>query len=189
MPTHPRSRLWFRYTSSMRNSLIIPGMLVSAIVLAGALYLFGGSLFTQPLGTPPVAESTLRSSGFDTIVKGQIAASQDRRVNYRIRTADEFAALWTLIYSNNGPSIPVIDFSREEVIAVFDGSHSTSGYGVEVTGIREEGGMRIIAVTRYEPGDECAVTSGIESPFHIIRVPASTLPLTKEETFATSSCR
>ena len=189
MPTHPRSGARLRYTASMRNSLIIPGMLVSAIVLAGALYLFGGSLFTEPLGTPPVSESSLSSSSFDTIAKGQVAAAQDRRTNYRIRTAEEFAALWTLIYSNNGPSVPVIDFSREEVIAVFDGSHSTSGYGVEVTEVREEGGMRIIAITRTEPGDTCPVMSGIESPFHIIRVPASSLPLTKEETVSLSSCR
>lgn len=172
----------------MKHTFILPGMLVSAIVLAGALYIFGGSLFTDPLGTPPVSDTSLTRNSFETITKGQIAVAQDRRANYRIKTAEEFAILWNLIYSDNGPSVPVIDFSREEVIAVFDGSHSTSGYGVEVTDVRIEGGARVIEIVRTEPGDTCKVSVGIENPFHIIRVPASSLPLTKAETVNTTPC-
>lgn len=172
----------------MRHSFIIPAMLVSAIVLGGLLYLYGGPAFTEPLTTENPAAGDPRGAQFQTIAKGQSALSQDRRANFRIKTPEEFARLWEMIYSNNGPALPYVDFSREEVIAAFDGSHSTGGYGVTITEVRDADGVRTVKIERTEPGEACAVTTGIESPFHLVRVDKSVFPLVREESIVITPC-
>ena len=161
----------------MRDAIIIFVAIILSIVIGGYLYLNGGPAFNgEPLNMPIQSQSS-----FTVLAEGQDSGGVDRRTNFRITSDEELRGLWSLIYGTDGPAIPPVDFSKDEVIAVFDGSHSSGGYRVEVTELTDADGKRTVHITRYAPGDDCVVSDAITSPFEIIRVARTDLPLAKEE--------
>lgn len=171
------------YTWHMRSSaLILPIIVLAAVAVGGSLYLFGGSLFN----TRPTSVETPSGFSYAIVAEGNDALGMDRRVNYRIHTADQFEMLWEEMFNGNGPTRPAIDFTRDEVLAVFNGTHSTSGYRVSVSDIKDGDGARVVTVLRTEPGEACEVSSGMTSPYIIIRVPKSNLPIERVEQTTTA---
>jgi hypothetical protein len=163
----------------MRDAIIIFVAIILSIAIGGYLYLNGGPTFND---VPSTDVGTFSRSSFDVLAEGQDSGGVDRRTNFRIVSDEEFNELWSMLYTSGGPAIPSVDFSKNEVIAVFDGSHSSGGYSVEVTDVSDADGVRTVDITRHEPTDDCVVASSITSPFVIIRVSKSALPLAKEET-------
>jgi hypothetical protein len=168
----------------MRDALVIFVAIILAIVIGGYLYLNGGPKFSAR----PATELLQPKASFTVIAEGQDSGNVDRRTNYRIMTDDDFVALWSLVYAGGGPAVPSVDFSKNEVIAVFDGSHSSGGYKVSVTDVMDMNGKRTVSILRESPDANCPVTDAITSPFQIIVVPKTALPLTKEEQMRTSTC-
>lgn len=166
-----------------QSSLLFPAMVLIAIVLGGSLYLFGGSWFESSSNTQD------SRAGFATVAEGTDALGVSQRANYRIRTAEEFQTLWQYMFNGEGSPMPVVDFAQEEVLAVFNGSHSTTGYRVRVTKVEDKNGVRHITIERIEPGETCPVVSQITSPYSIVRVPASPLPIERTELIVEDSCR
>ena len=122
------------------------------------------------------------------LAQGQNAAGVNERVNYRIADAGQLNTLWQMVYTNDGPVVPDIDFSRKEVLALFDGSHSTGGYGIRLDGVHDKDGVRTINITHIEPGDSCVPAAGITSPFVIVEVPKTALPLSHDEVTQITEC-
>lgn len=167
----------------MRDALVIFVTLIAAIVIGGSLYLFGGKAMHDASITKGPSGSTLVR-----LAEGTNATSFDTRVNYHITNQTDLDTLWKMVYGDNGPIVPNVAFDSNDVIAVFDGSHSTSGYTVHVTDVSDTGGQRVIHVLRTVPDPTCAATSGITSPFEILALSKSSLPLTHVDEMATSSC-
>ena len=170
----------------MRDALIIFVSIILAMMIGSYLFFNG-----VPSHNPPVGPSLAPASDmpFAVLTEGQHAGSVSRRANFLIQSEEEFIELWTMIYGTAGPVRPLVDFSKYEVIAVFDGTRSSGGYRVEVTDVTEEDGRRVVHILREEPGDDCAVTDAITSPFQVIRVEKSPLPLGKQEETQTAECR
>jgi hypothetical protein len=177
----------------MRASLLLPFIVLTAVVVGGLFFLYGGPAFHQssipssgqaPDGTP--AEKP--NPDFTVLGQGQNANSIDQRVNYRITNADELTAIWELVYGTGGASVPIVDFGRQEVLALFDGSHSTGGYGIALTKIEDMDGTRMITITHTEPGERCITTTSITSPFVLVAVKKSSLPLSHTENTETTEC-
>lgn len=164
----------------MRDAIIIFVAIILATVIGGYLYLNGGPAFN---GSPVdlTVQPQSQSGSFEVLAEGQDSGSVDRRTNFRITTDEEFRELWSMIYGTGGPAMPAVDFSKNEVIAVFDGSHSSGGYRVKVTDVTDADGKRTVRLTRHAPTDDCQVASVITSPFQIISVPKTDLPFAKEE--------
>lgn len=170
----------------MRNSsLLLPGIVLISVLVAGLLYLFGGPLFNTPPGTVEAP------SGFTYAVaaEGTDALGIDRRVNYRIHTQDQFEMLWEEMFMGNGSARPEVDFGRNEVLAIFNGTHSTTGHSVMVSDIEDVNGVRRVTVVRSVPGEACAVASQITSPYVIIQVPKSSLPIERIEQETVTPCQ
>ncbi|MDB5190403.1 MAG: hypothetical protein JWN49_729 [Parcubacteria group bacterium] len=168
----------------MRDALIIFISLIAAIIIGGSLYLFGGPMMHDASIIRGPSGITLT-----TLAEGQNATNMDTRVNYRITNQADLTTLWGMLYSNNnGPAVPTIDFTTNEVIGVFDGSHSSGGYSVRVTDVSDTGGTRVIHILRTAPGDACPTTNAITSPFQILSLRKSILPLTHVDEMATTSC-
>lgn len=168
----------------MRDGWIIVLIIIASVSIGGILYIFGGSAFQS---SSPAAEKP--RDGITILAQGANATNVTQRVNYRITNVDELEALWELIYGSNPPSMPVVDFAHKEVLAVFDGSHSTGGYGVMVEAMKDEDGKRIIHITHTEPGTSCNPMSGGSSPFIVVETEKTTLPLAREESTEPKSCR
>lgn len=168
----------------MRDAFIIFVGIILAMLIGSYLYFNGTPSVRQPVGPVFAPEAP-----FAVLTEGQDSGEVTRRTNFRIRDEEELAELWSMVYGTGGPARPPVDFSKREVIGIFDGTHSTAGYDVDVTDVRDGDGRRVIHISRKSPGDECAVAAGITSPFQIVSVEKSTLPITREEELVVTECR
>ena len=149
-------------------------ILIITLVILTVMSVFshnGSNIFSRAVNTV--------TKGLSTLTAG--AASSDK-------SKEELDALWNLVYGSGGPAAAV-DFTKEEVLAVFDGSHSSGGYDITVDSVKDEGGVRKIHITHTIPGEGCAVSSAITSPYQIVVVPRSSLPLSRTDATATADCR
>jgi len=171
----------------MRDAIIIFVSIILAIGIGGYLYLYGTPDTPQSISAPQAPFSG--EDPFVVLAEGSDAGTLTRRTNYRITTDEQFVELWGLIYGQGAPAIPQVNFSQYEVFALFDGSHSTGGYRVAVTRVEDKDGQRLVYLTREEPGEACAVASSITSPFQVVRVSKTSLPIIREESIVVNECR
>lgn len=68
------------------------------------------------------------------------------------------------------PAVPVVDFSRETVLALFMGSQSTGGYGISLQRMSEEGGEIFADVRLTEPGPGDITSQALTSPWQMVRI-------------------
>lgn len=169
----------------MRDALIIFVAIILAIAIGGYLFMNGGPTF-NPERVPPIVSEP--DASFMVLADGQNSGQVDRRTNFRITNDEELGELWFLLYGQSGAGVPRVDFTKYEVIAVFDGTHSSGGYAVHVRDVIDGDGMRTIYIEREEPGENCVVTDAITSPFQVVRVLKSPYALTKQETIVTRDC-
>lgn len=171
----------------MRDTLIIIGVAIVAIAVGIVLYIYVPAQADQPAvsGPAPVASGGV---SFAVLKQGTNAPSSFTRTNYRLTSADQLAELWTMLYGTNAPAAPYVDFDKQEVVAVFDGTHSTGGYSIGVSAISDQGGTRTVSVTHSAPGTDCMVTESVTSPYELITMPKTTFAFRHEDADATSTC-
>ena len=165
----------------MRDTVIIGVACLVAIAVGAWLY-FGGS------GTPELLPQLQGPVEVKVIQKGQDSGTVTARKNFRIKSEAERQALWRMIYGTGGPVTGPIDFEREELLAVFDGTHSTGGYDVTVAAVEDGASTRTVTLLRTEPGDSCVTTDAITSPYVLVVLPKSALPLERVETTEVREC-
>jgi hypothetical protein len=104
-----------------------------------------------------------------TIARGPMSAITDAR-QVVVRSSAEWEALW----KEHGVTqpLPVVNFSKEIVAAVFLGSRPTGGFNVEILSTRLEGDALIVEYGERRPGRGDIVSQVLTSPFHIVRLPA-----------------
>ncbi|MBA3789260.1 protease complex subunit PrcB family protein [Patescibacteria group bacterium] len=176
----------------MRDFLLIGGMVLVAILVGGVLFFFGPASLQSDVNSAISANGGSTSTStvsYTVLVQGTNALSVTGRSNYRIRTNDDLKTLWVLIYGDHGVSaIPTVDFSKYEVLAIFDGTHSNGGYTVQVKSLTDANAQRLVVVDHVTPGSTCVTTSSITSPFQLIQVPKTTFPLTHTDETRVSAC-
>lgn len=115
------------------------------------------------------AEPTLR------IVKQGQQGSAQKPSRHVVRTQAEWTALWKANLGGAAP--PKVDFSREMVLAAFMGTRPTGGYAIKITSAREEKGKLVVTVTEQQPPPGSMAIQVLTSPFHIVAVKRSSLPI------------
>jgi hypothetical protein len=178
---HPVPQGFHAILIAMRDLLIILGVIVAAIAVGAVLFFFG----------PPAFHTLPNSSGnvsFTLLKEGTNALSMSDRANYEIQNQEQLKELWGYV-QGNPDSVPSIDFTKQEVLAVFDGTHSTGGYHIDISKITEANGTRTVQVVRTAPGANCTSNQGLTGPYQVVIVPASTLPLTHVDTSVTQDCK
>lgn len=163
----------------MKDVFIIGAACVLAIGIGVWLYTADGAHL--PKGTPgPVAYTILE--------EGQNSGSLTERANYRISSQEELEELYALLFIGEERSVPTIDFSQEEVLVVVDGVHPTGGYGVSVVAVEDTAVARTLVLRRSAPGESCITTQAQTSPYLLLRVPATRLPIERIEQMEVVSC-
>lgn len=119
--------------------------------------------------TLTVSKLTLggKEISFETIESGAHSAHSEKN-NYVINTGNDWANLWTMMGKTTSPL--EVDFAQNTVIAVFLGSHSTGGYGIQIVKIVENPRVMEILVKEISPGPECDVTQAFTQPYHIVKI-------------------
>lgn len=99
-----------------------------------------------------------------------------------VRSADELARLWREHGSSR--SQPVVDFSKELVVAVFMGARSTAGFATEIVGYRSASpGLKDVIVEYREtaPSRDAITAQVLTAPYHIAVIPKPTGTVTFEQ--------
>ncbi len=175
----------------MRDLLVVGLVAVVAVVLGTFLFFFEPSAFNSQFKTQ--VNAALQASGTGAVhstvlAQGMDAISITNRTNYRIQNAQDLQSLWALVYgSNDTPNPPTVDFSKNEVLAVFDGAHATNGYSIKITSITD-GAQRVAIVTHDVPGTSCTLKHAATSPFEIVEVPKTSLGMSHQDQTSTSTC-
>lgn len=161
----------------------------TALVGIGAVVavLIGGwILFMTVIAVP--TEDMPQAVMVTQIDAGQYSGSISERKNYHVETTAEWQALWTMVHGLEGPALPPVDFERYQVLAVFDGTHSSGGYAINITSIADTGLRRIVRIKHTEPGEECLAASVITSPYQMVVVPRSSATIARENITETVAC-
>lgn len=177
----------------MRDLLIIIGMCVVAVAVGTWLYFYVP--FTE-FGAPQTTEIKEASAevvvpesssvSFVEIAHGSNATGITTRKNYAIYSADEFAKIWK--QTGSSQKVPVVDFTKNYVIAVFAGTVSTGGYSISVADVTDTQDSRSVGIRINKPGKGCLVTEAQASPYQIIIVPVSDGSLSHTDTVSSVDC-
>lgn len=96
-----------------------------------------------------------------------------------VKTAAEWAALWRQ-HAGASPA-PAVDFAARTVIAVFLGTRTTAGYGIEIVGTREDQGSLIVQWRERRPSRDVVAAQVITSPALIASIPKFDGPIAFEK--------
>lgn len=165
-----------------KDLLILAGISIGAIALGSVLFIYG-------YNSSESLASGNASSELAVVTRG-INAPVVARKNFVIKNEKDLKKLWAFLYGDTPttPKLPSVDFSRQEVIAVFAGEKPTGGYVISVSGIKNSSNQRVVVVTIDEPDPACNSKKEQTSPYEIVTIPSSTLPLTHKDTVMTKTC-
>ncbi len=153
-------------------------------IIGAAIFLFSrGGGIPNTYSTVTSNQSAAVAVPFTDIRHG-LKSSVAARVNYLISSMDQLDQLWKLIGATSTP--PAIDFKTHSVIAAFAGKESSSV--VSISNI-EDTSTRLVSVTIIKSDGTCTQKQSIASPYDVVVMPVTLLPLTHTDTFiATTSC-
>lgn len=78
------------------------------------------------------------------------------------------------------PAVPPIDFERSDAVLLTTGPRSSSGYAIEIVGVREERGRLVVRARERTPSLGDAVAARLDSPVALLVVPDRDKPLSVE---------
>ncbi|GEM_PF-5684373 len=119
--------------------------------------------------------SEIKEPLFQVIVNG-VNGGDSERGNYILTKSTEWKDLWTKMNYDKSPipALPDVDFSKEIIIAVFQGRRYTSGYSIQISNIDEKANGITIFVKEYSPGANCITSQVLTYPFYIVKIPRTT---------------
>lgn len=88
-----------------------------------------------------------------------------------IHDAKAFSDLWQRYNGDKDVSVPKVDFSKYDVVAVFAGMKPTGGYAVEIEDLQKKNGKNFIPVKLISPSKGMIVVQMITYPFAMKAVP------------------
>lgn len=171
----------------VRHSLItsiVAGVIGLGVVIYTLNYVGLLSFIDYSPGDEPPQQVAATVVPFTQIAQGS-ESKVSTRVNYVISSQEELVSLWKLIDAKGTP--PTIDFSANEVIAVFAGEKNSGGYGIRVRSITDAAD-RDVTVELQIPSSSCMTASVITTPYQVVSMPVTKLPLSHKDISATIGC-
>ncbi len=143
-------------------------------ILATASLLLSAGCGDVALSTSPSGDAIplvrLRSEPFSYTYNSGF----DAPARLVIRDVAHWGTIWARIHARSLPlpPVPTVDFSREMLIVVAQGSQPNGGFTILIDDASEVGidGMSV-TVRRIAPGSRCFVTGAFTSPVDIARSP------------------
>ncbi|MGA9854825.1 MAG: protease complex subunit PrcB family protein [Gammaproteobacteria bacterium] len=142
--------------SNSMKSLILSA--VTALLMVGCASMGGGDSGANILAT-----------GSHSNIKDQMY--QD------IHNQADFDAMWSKAFANQSgaPDKPVVDFSKDMVLAIFIGEQPTGGFRIRISKVDTSGADIEVTFDGIQPGQNCPhVQVSKSEPFLIATIPAST---------------
>ena len=165
-----------------RNGTNISAIAAIAIIVGAVLFMFTGGSGTDT--TPPTTSVTPVS--FIQLASG-MQSTETKSVNYLVTSKAELTELWKIIDNGDDLVPPTVDFDRYDVVAVFAGRTPTAGYTISVSEV-EDGASRAVTVLVERPGASCLPAESVTSPYQVIQLPKTNLPMTHSDVEKVLSC-
>lgn len=162
-----------------RETLIMIGMAI--LVGVGIPVFFLARNTSSPIIITDVPPVTVMVP-FTKLTEGKQSVI-GRRVNYVLASPIELNELWKTVAAPGKP--PKIDFKKNSVIAVFAGQEASVSIAVAKI---EDSRTRMVSIAIARPSIICLKTQAKASPYQIVAVPATSLPLTHEDLSITANC-
>jgi hypothetical protein len=110
--------------------------ITSLKIVLGVIAVFA---LTQASQSAQGEQKTLR---FQTLASHSLGAVSDKKTLV-IKEQHEWVNLWQALYADTSPApeIPVVNFNRKMVIAVFAGDKPSSGHQIVISGLVKIGGQ------------------------------------------------
>lgn len=166
----------------MRDKLIF-GTGVGAAVIGSLILLLGHSNFSNT--SPASAEyntSAATAVPFTKLVQGT-QSKISTRTNYLITSPNQLEELWKTIAATGTP--PTVDFKTHAVLAVFAGKETAAAISVAKI---EDADARMVSIVIAKPDGACAPHDPSATPYELVAVASTTLPVTHEDVSTSVSC-
>ena len=92
-------------------------------------------------------------------------------------SAEELRRFLIAAMPGRAPNSPPIDFRRREAVLLATGPRSSTGYAVNVEGVREERGRIVIHVRERTPSLRDPVAARVTYPYRLITLPRRDKPV------------
>ena len=166
-------------------------------ILIGAgcvLAIFVGGWILLSSSAEEISDSAPAAVSFTMLKEGDTTGLITARKNYLVKNADALEELWGLMYPSSDqvsgvPEMPAIDFTTHDIIAVFDGEHTTGGFDIAVASVADSKTERALHVLHREPGDGCITAQVRSHPFEIVVLPKADLPIVRTDSTAVVECK
>ena len=111
---------------------------------------------------------------FQTVASGGYCGHSERK-NYVITDENKWKSLLSEVYKTGSskPTLMQIDFNKEMVIAVFQGTNSSGGFGIKATKIVEKDQSIEVFIEEIKPKSGQIVTMALTQPYHIVKLKKS----------------
>ncbi len=159
-----------------KEAYIFGGVVLVMIVIIVAIFLYGRR--TSPIRSNTQAQSV--TVPFTTLTQGRQSAVA-KRVNYVLTSPAQLSEIWKVVNAKGTP--PKVDFKKQAVIAVFAGTESSSSIAIAKI---EDTTARMVSIAITKP--DCTVPPSTASPYEIVAVPTTSLPLTHSDIPTTIPC-
>lgn len=109
---------------------------------------------------------------FEVIHSGANVGFEDKR-QVLLTNNDDYQKLMAEVYKNFDqlPRIPEVDFTKNDVVAVFMGTRSSGGYGISVDKIIKRSDAVTVYINETTPGKNCMSTDALTQPYQLVKVP------------------
>jgi hypothetical protein len=110
-----------------------------------------------------------------TVAVGDGDGSQQRR-GLVVRGEKRWRKVWRSLTAGAEPR-PPIEFSRLRLLVASQGRQPSSGHRLRMTSVGGPGGVLIVDVADVSPGKGCLSGVVLTSPYHVVRVPRTDIPV------------
>lgn len=124
--------------------------------------------------TVSVTPTPAAAPEWEVLATGTQATGGDSPSFELATSQSELDNLWRRAYGlvSELPPVPVVDFSRSSVAAVFLGTKRTGGYSVDVQNVSVEGGEVYLDVATTEPAPGMLTTQALTNPWVMVQIDA-----------------
>lgn len=127
---------------------------------------------------------------FESVHKAWMSSYKEK-VYFTISSQEEWQKVWGEINlgSTPVPALPTVDFTKEMLVLVFQGTQSNAGYSIEVTGVEKKDGVVGVMVKEISPGGSCITAQVITAPLHIVKMPKVDAKFEYDVKYEKTECR
>ena len=136
--------------------------IVICIVLSTSFLLFSGPTLGFLYSTEVPFEVIDSGGGYN----------YESRDNFIITNSTFWENLWLFLYSGHShpPEVPIVNFTSEILIAVFQGERGSSGYSTNITRIVMTIVYYVVYVDEIHPGENCGILTVMTYPYQIVKI-------------------